>query len=68
MENSKKRKVSFNGQIHLLSLLTRLVCLICYEKLANNKKSNVPRNFQNKHAAFAQKYPDGDERKKPFRN
>ncbi|XP_059843836.1 SCAN domain-containing protein 3-like [Hypanus sabinus] len=40
------------------------VCLICNEKLANNKKSNVARHFQNKHAAFAQKYPDGDERKK----
>uniref|UniRef100_A0A8C9ZDY1 SPIN-DOC-like zinc-finger domain-containing protein n=1 Tax=Sander lucioperca TaxID=283035 RepID=A0A8C9ZDY1_SANLU len=38
------------------------VCLICNEKLANNKKSNVARHFQNKHAA--QKYPDGDERKK----
>lgn len=40
------------------------VCLICNEKLANNKKSNVAKHFQNKHAAFAQKYPDGDERKK----
>ncbi|KAM3841446.1 general transcription factor II-I repeat domain-containing protein 2-like [Vipera latastei] len=40
------------------------VCLICGDKLANNKKSNVARHFQNKHAAFAEKYPDGDERKK----
>lgn len=40
------------------------VCLICNEKLANNKKSHVSRHFQNKHKAFAQKYPDGDERKK----
>ncbi|XP_039186129.1 general transcription factor II-I repeat domain-containing protein 2-like [Crotalus tigris] len=40
------------------------VCLICGEKLANNKKSNVARHFQNKHTAFAEKYPDGDERKK----
>ncbi|KAI5088835.1 general transcription factor II-I repeat domain-containing protein 2-like, partial [Silurus meridionalis] len=44
------------------------VCLICNEKLANNKKSNVARHFQNKHAAFAQKYPDGDERKKAMEN
>ena len=42
------------------------VCLICYERLANNKKSNVPRHFQNKHAAFAQKYSDGDEWKSRF--
>ena len=40
------------------------VCLICNEKLANHKKSNVARHFQNKRAAFAQKYPNGDERKK----
>ncbi|KAM3848390.1 general transcription factor II-I repeat domain-containing protein 2-like [Vipera latastei] len=40
------------------------VCLICGEKLANNKKWNVARHFQNKHTAFAEKYPEGDERKK----
>ncbi|XP_039204212.1 uncharacterized protein LOC120310168 isoform X3 [Crotalus tigris] len=40
------------------------VCLICGKKLANNKKSNVARHFQKKHTAFAEKYPDGDERKK----
>ncbi|XP_066471497.1 protein FAM200C-like isoform X2 [Tiliqua scincoides] len=40
------------------------VCLICGAKLANNKKSNVERHFQNKHIAFAEKYPDGEERKK----
>ena len=34
------------------------VCLICNEKL------DVARHFQNKHAAFTQKYRDGDERKK----
>lgn len=40
------------------------VCLICGEKFANNKKSNVARHFHNKHTAFAEKYPAGDERKK----
>ncbi|CAH2294051.1 general transcription factor II-I repeat domain-containing 2A-like [Pelobates cultripes] len=40
------------------------VCLICGEKFANNKKSNIARHFQNKHTAFAEKYPDGDERRK----
>lgn len=40
------------------------VCLRCKEKLANNKKSNVARHFQNKHAAFTQRDLDGDERKK----
>ena len=34
------------------------VCLICNEKLANNKKSNVARQKN------AQKYLEGDERKK----
>ena len=40
------------------------VCLICNEKLANNKKLNEARHFQNKHAAFAKKYPVGEDRKK----
>lgn len=40
------------------------VCLICGEKLANNKKSNVERYFQNKHTAFAEKYHAGGERKR----
>lgn len=56
-----------HGLNHLHSLLTRLglpVCLICGEKFANNEKSNVARHFQNKHTAFAEKYPDGDERRK----
>ena len=71
MENSKKRKVSEKNRMFNATWADSFaftadetglpVCLICYEKLANNKKSNVPRHFQNKHAAFAQKYPDGDE-------
>lgn len=40
------------------------VCLICGEKLANNKKSNVARHFDNKLSTFAKKYPEGEERKK----
>ncbi|XP_023815961.1 general transcription factor II-I repeat domain-containing protein 2 [Oryzias latipes] len=40
------------------------VCLICGEILANDKKSNVARHFENKHSAFAKKYPKGEERKK----
>uniref|UniRef100_A0A3B4C9Y8 HAT C-terminal dimerisation domain-containing protein n=1 Tax=Pygocentrus nattereri TaxID=42514 RepID=A0A3B4C9Y8_PYGNA len=36
------------------------VCLICGEILANNKRSNVARHFQNKHRAFAEKYPEGE--------
>uniref|UniRef100_A0A8C1I0R4 HAT C-terminal dimerisation domain-containing protein n=1 Tax=Cyprinus carpio carpio TaxID=630221 RepID=A0A8C1I0R4_CYPCA len=38
-------------------------CLLCNEKLSNNKKSNVERHFQGKHATFAAKYPVGSERK-----
>ena len=40
------------------------VCLICGEKLSNNKRSNVARHFNNTHRAFAEKYPEGEERKK----
>ena len=40
------------------------VHLICGEKLANNKMSNIVRHLQNKHTAFTEKYPDGDEKKK----
>uniref|UniRef100_A0A8D2J826 Uncharacterized protein n=1 Tax=Varanus komodoensis TaxID=61221 RepID=A0A8D2J826_VARKO len=74
MDKTKKRKISeenrmFNGtwvdSFAFTADETGLpVCLICGEKLANNKKSNVARHFQNKHTAFAEKYPDGDERKK----
>ncbi|CAL1273061.1 unnamed protein product [Larinioides sclopetarius] len=38
-------------------------CLICYEKLAHNKKSNLERNFTTRHIQFARKYPTGDARK-----
>jgi len=39
-------------------------CLICLEKLAHNKKSNLERHFNTKHTQFASKYPIGDTRKK----
>ncbi|GBO27300.1 hypothetical protein AVEN_275118-1 [Araneus ventricosus] len=39
-------------------------CLICHEKLANNKKSNLERHFTIKHTQFAGKYPISDARKK----
>ena len=74
MSKSKKRKVSeehrtFNASwtnsFAFIADKTGLpVCLICSEKLANNKKSNVERHFQNKHLSFAQKYSEGDARKK----
>ncbi|GFX97520.1 uncharacterized protein TNCV_2840801 [Trichonephila clavipes] len=42
-------------------------CLICHEKLAHNKKSNLGRHFTSKHTQFASKYPAGEERKKSCR-
>ncbi|GBM58663.1 SCAN domain-containing protein 3 [Araneus ventricosus] len=39
-------------------------CLICHEKLAHNKKSNLERHFTTKHTHFTGKYPTGDARKK----
>ncbi|GBN58483.1 hypothetical protein AVEN_16693-1 [Araneus ventricosus] len=39
-------------------------CLICHEKLAHNKKSNLERHFTIKHTQFAGKYPTSDARKK----
>ena len=44
------------------------ICLICGEKLANNKLSNVARHFNNTHKAFDEKYLEGEERKKLLRN
>lgn len=76
MEKSKKRKISEENRtlndawadsFAFTSDESGLpVCLICGEKLANNKKSNVGRHFQNKHTAFAEKYLEGEERKKSF--
>ncbi|KAM6983489.1 general transcription factor II-I repeat domain-containing protein 2B [Tautogolabrus adspersus] len=40
------------------------VCLICNEKIASMKQSNVKRHFDTRHATFASKYPAGDSRKK----
>ena len=74
MEKCKKRKISeenrkFNdawaGSFAFTSHESGLpICLICGEKLANNKLSNVARHFNNTHKAFSEKYPEGEERKK----
>ncbi|XP_069460653.1 general transcription factor II-I repeat domain-containing protein 2-like [Ambystoma mexicanum] len=74
MDKGKKRKISEENRVFndtwtesfaFSTDKTGLpVCLICGEKFANNKKSNIARHFQNKHTAFAEKYPDGDERRK----
>ena len=73
MEKCKKRKISEEKRIFNDSWADSFafssdegslpVCLICGEKLANNKRSNVARHFHNKHTAFAEKYPEGEERK-----
>ena len=74
MEKCKKRKVTDEKRMFNLSWTDSFafiasetglpVCLLCNEKLANNKKSNVERHFLNKHNVFAEKYPAGDQRKK----
>jgi hypothetical protein len=74
MDKSKKRKVAeenrdFNSAWTDSFAFSTTdaglpICLICGEKLANNKKCNVERHFQNKHSAFAEKYQAGDERKR----
>ena len=71
MDKSKKRKVAeenrdFNSAWTDSFAFSTTdaglpICLICGEKLANNKKCNVERHFQNKHS---QKYQAGDERKR----
>ena len=73
MEKCKKRKISEENRIFndawadsfaFTSNESGLpIRLICGEKLANNKRSNVARHFNNTHKAFAEKYPD-EERKK----
>uniref|UniRef100_A0A3P9HLT4 SPIN-DOC-like zinc-finger domain-containing protein n=1 Tax=Oryzias latipes TaxID=8090 RepID=A0A3P9HLT4_ORYLA len=40
------------------------VCLICSDKIASMKRSNIKRHFDTRHAAFASKYLAGDSRKK----
>lgn len=74
MEKGKKRKISDENRVFNVSWRDTFgftvddagfpLCLICGEKLANNKKSNVERHFHNKHRSFAKKYPLGEERKK----
>ncbi|XP_053179500.1 general transcription factor II-I repeat domain-containing protein 2-like [Scomber japonicus] len=40
------------------------VCLICNDKIASLKRSNIKRHFDTRHSTFASKYPAGDSRKK----
>ncbi|XP_028666004.1 general transcription factor II-I repeat domain-containing protein 2-like [Erpetoichthys calabaricus] len=40
------------------------VCLICNDKIASMKRSNIKRHFDTRHTTFALKYPAGDSRKK----
>ncbi|XP_066135745.1 protein FAM200C-like [Saccopteryx bilineata] len=40
------------------------VCLICNNKIASMKRSNIKRHFNTRHTTFAWKYPVGDSRKK----
>ncbi|GFX40958.1 hypothetical protein TNCV_2216561 [Trichonephila clavipes] len=39
-------------------------CLICKEKFAHKKNSNLEGHFTRKHSSFSTKYPTGDARKK----
>lgn len=73
-KKNKKRKIEdenreFNKEWTELYAFVRNLdglptCLICQDKLANNKKSNIERHFSTKHGAFASKYPAGESRKK----
>ncbi|BFZ20763.1 hypothetical protein BsWGS_23802 [Bradybaena similaris] len=40
------------------------VCLICSDKIASMKRSNVKRHFEIRQSTFASKYPAADSRKK----
>lgn len=40
------------------------VCLICNDKIASMKRSNIKRHFDTRHTTFAAKYPEGGSRKK----
>ncbi|BFZ18385.1 hypothetical protein BsWGS_21424 [Bradybaena similaris] len=40
------------------------VCLICSDKIASMKRTNIKRHFETRHSTFALKYPAGDSRKK----
>lgn len=60
MDKSKKGKISEDNRMFNATWADSFastadetglpVCLICGEKLANNKKSNVARHFDNKHS------------------
>ncbi|GFW23289.1 general transcription factor II-I repeat domain-containing protein 2A [Trichonephila clavipes] len=55
-------KVEWTRNFALIQNLNELpTCLICKEKFAHNKKSNLEGHFTRKHASFSTKYSTGDD-------
>jgi hypothetical protein len=64
-DENREFKVEWTETFAFIQTLNGLpTCLICKEKLAHNKKSNLERHFTTKHASLSTKYPVGDARKK----
>ncbi|XP_036275872.1 general transcription factor II-I repeat domain-containing protein 2A isoform X2 [Pipistrellus kuhlii] len=64
-DENREFKVEWTETFAFIQNLNGLpTCLICQEKLAHNKKSNLERHFTTKHVSFSTKYPVGDARKK----
>lgn len=71
--NKKRKRIEENREFHqdwtesfafICNTDGLPTCLICHEKLAHNKKSNLERHFNTKHTQFSSRYPIGDTRKK----
>ncbi|GFV69501.1 SCAN domain-containing protein 3 [Trichonephila clavipes] len=64
-DENREFKVEWTENFAFIQNLNGLPkCLICKEKFAHNKKSNLERHFTRKHASFTIKCPTGDARKK----
>lgn len=64
-DDNREFKVEWTETFAFIENLDGLpTCLICQEKLAHNRKSNLERHFTTKHMSFSTKYPVGDARKK----
>ncbi|KAJ1190625.1 hypothetical protein NDU88_007363 [Pleurodeles waltl] len=64
-DKNREFKVEWTETFAFIQNLNGLpTCLICQEKLAHNKKSNLERHFTTKYVSFSTKYPSGDARKK----
>lgn len=64
-DENREFKVEWTENFAFIQNLNGLpTCLICQEKMAHNKKSNLERHFTTKHESFSTKYPVGDARKK----